>query len=275
MFTHGTSSSRSTREHADVHGPSTRSAIARHDNLNPTHLSSALHSRRFPIARTSRAFSTHARAARSARSFSWDTETLVGDVTPADPGLFSDTAPSQVTLINARAEFKTPKARPQQSLAPIVYGNGHWVLRPKSGVPVDEKSLAQQSLAAVLKAQSRTGSCAARAEQFNEKKPETEDDQIAFMQRLLVEMGYSYDRQRTLRWNDLSTLEQHALVERVVEVTHINAVRRIDERVAKQRRERRAEWGEQEGCCPYREYQSGAVCERCMMWEGDGWTLLV
>jgi hypothetical protein len=279
IFARRTYSTQSARQQPYVHGSPSRSAVAHQGDLDHARLSTTVRSRPIAIPGRSTAISTRASATVAGPSFSWDTETLVDgdDATHQDPSLFSEPAPPQVSLINARAEVETAKARAQQpSLAPIVYGNGHWVVHPKPAKPTDDKSLAQQRLADHMQAQPVAGSSASQAQSSGEESPETKAAQLAFAKWLLVYMGYSYARQNTLRWDELSVAEQRSLVGRIADVTYSNAVRRIDERTAKQtrlwREERSAE--ENEGCCALREYRSGAVCERYMMWESDSWVLL-
>lgn len=108
-----------------------------------------------------------------------------------------------------------------------MYGNGRWVLQPNPRTPANNRnnndnnngSLARQALAAILIRQPPVDSntTADRAERpSDEQGPETSDEQIAFVQRFLVEMGYSYARQRTLQYDELNAVEQHRLALRIM-----------------------------------------------------------
>jgi len=279
-------SSRSARQNADVHASSSRSAIAGQGRLSPTHLPSTIRSGPIAIPTVLTTVSTHVSTTVSGPLFSWDTETLVDDndndsddddnnddSTSPDPTLFTAPAASQESHLTARAEISIPRGQPQQQSAPIVYGNGHWILHPKPNKSTIDKSLAQQHLASILRGQPAAGSSAIQSQRSAKQKQEFENEQIALVKRMLVEMGYSYARQRTLKWDELSVTEQHALLERIVEEIGSNAIRRVEERRAEQEKLRRESWSadDVEGCCRLREWKSGAVCERCMMWEGDGW----
>lgn len=235
---------------------------------------------------------------------SWDdTETLVDEpMTPTpNPRHFNALAPQHISDINVRGRLTTLRLRPGQQLGPIVYGNGRWVLHRNPGRPAtntntsnNSSSFAEQALTAILQRQPpATTTANRRAERPNEQRshpePEdeqrrrTEDAQIALVQRMLVSMGYSYARQRTLHYHELSAVEQHELALQIMAEFGVDdvtvaaaadaAAARLEEEERHQQRLREEEESAEEGCCTLREFENGVACERCMRWGGEIWEL--
>ena len=208
---------------------------------------------------------------------SWDTETLVDEPTSPDPREYSELAPPQVSDINARGRVTALRVRPGRQLAPIVYGNGRWILqphpRPQANNTVTNNnnnnngSIARQALIAILQRQPPVTPTANRTRRLSDQESATEDERIARVQQFLVEMGYSYARQRTLQYEELSFREQHVLATRILAAFAFSSEERL---------ERRLRWEElsgQEGCCSMRDFENGVACERCLMWGGGIWML--
>ena len=294
MLARRTYSSGCIRQRADSHQSSnTRPTAATHqtnnNNLNPSRRSNTLRSNPIVISRNLTIYPTPG----SPPPYTWDTDTLVDDeftVPIPGPSNYSDLAPQHISDINARGRMTWLRLHPRAQLAPIVYGNGRWVLQPRlrtSGHNVNinrsgnNGSIAQQALAGILLRQppaiittATTADLAERPDD-DEQRPRTEDEQIAFVQRFLVEMGYSYARQRTLQYEELNALEQHRLALRIMAEVATATGGGVGER----RDERRLPLPEEEGevggedgrCCTRREYERGVACEMCMLWGGEIW----
>ena len=258
------------RQRAEGRRSVDRSAAIRQENINPSRPSRILRSQPIIVGENFTIYPTRFSPPPS----SWDTETLVDEPTVPDPRDYSELAPPQVSEVNARGRVTSLRLRPGQPLAPIVYGNGRWILQPNPRPRANTNtynsgSLAQQALVAVLERQPPANTTANQAEgSGGEQRPATEDERIARVQQFLVEMGYSYARQRTLQYEELSVREQHILAMRILAVFGFGS--------EEERRERRLRWEElsdQEGCCTLREFENGVACERCMMWGGEIWAL--
>jgi hypothetical protein len=289
MLARRTYSSGHVRQRADGHhGSNNRSTAATthqsNPNPNPSRLSSTLRSNPIVISRNLRIYPTPG----SPPPYSWDEETLVDEPTVPIPGLrnYSDLAPQHISNINARGRMTWLRLHPRAQLAPIVYGNGRWVLQPRLRTSANNintnrngnnnGSIAQQALAGILLRQppaivntNTTVNLAERPD--DQQRPQNEDEQIAFVQRFLVEMGYSYARQRTLQYDELNALEQHRLALRIMaEVATGGAVGEMrDERRLPLPEEEVS--GEDGRCCTWREYERGVACEMCMLWGGEIW----
>ena len=272
------------------------------DNLSPSDLPPTLPSQPIPI-RTPRALLSLSDPIRrplaplqldvsvSTREISWDTETLVdassSPVYDLQPHDFSTLAPPQTSTATARGRLTALRVRPQhqRQLGPIVYGNGRWVLHPNpasldatataTSNSNSNRSVAQQALAATLvsrpEATTTNANPPAPTTSANRRLPLplTHDERITRVQRFLVDMGYSHARQRTLRYDELSASEQHLLATRILAVFAFGS----DEDVKRERRARWVEVSGEEGCCGWREFESGVACERCLIWGGGIWIL--
>lgn len=264
MLARRTVSSQYARQRGDGHGSHDRSTAIGQDNLNPSRLSSTHGFHPVPIGRNMTIYPTRFSPPPS----SWDTETLVDEPTTPDPRDYSELAPPLVSDINARGRITALRVRLGQQLAPIVYGNGRWILQPNLRPQAsttrtnnnNSGSIAQQALLAILHRQPSANTTANRAKRSSEQRLATEDERIARVQQFLVEMGYSYTRQRMLQYEELSFREQHVLATRILAVFGFASEEEV--------RERRLRWEElsgQEGCCSMRDFENGVAYERCLM----------
>lgn len=273
MLARRTVSSENARQRADGHRSIDRSAAIRQENINPSRLSRTLRFQPITIGGNLTIYPTPFSPPPSL----WDTETLVDEPTIPDARDYSDLAPPQVSNINARGRVTALRLRPGQQPAPIVYGNGRWILqpvpRPQTNATTtntnNNGSLAQQALLAILQRQPPVTTTANQTERSGgEQRFDTEDERISRVQQFLVEMGYSNARQRTLHYEELSIREQHVLATRILAAFAFGS--------EEERRERRLRWEElsgQEGCCTMRDLENGVACERCLMWGGGIWML--
>lgn len=92
---------------------------------------------------------------------------------------------------------------------------------------------------------------------------------------MLLSMGYSYARQRTLHYDELSAMEQHELALRIMTEFGVDAAAAadVDAEERHEQRLREKEESDEEGCCTLREFESGVACERCMRWGEEIWEL--
>ena len=197
MLARRTVSSQYARQRGDSHGSNNRSATTRQDNLTPSRLSGAHRSRPIPIRRNMTIHPTRFSPPPS----SWDTETLVDEPTTPDPRDYSDLAPPHISDIHARGRVTALRLRPGQQLAPIVYGNGRWILQPHPRPQANNTatnnnnnnnnngSIARQALIAILQRQPPVTPTANRTERSSDQESATEDERIARLQQFLVEMG--------------------------------------------------------------------------------------
>lgn len=266
MLARRTVSSQYSRQRGDGHRSINRPAAIRQEDINPSRLSRTFRSQPITIGENFTIYPTRFSPPPS----SWNTETLVDEPTLPDARDYSYLVPPQVSDINARGQVTALRLRPGQQPAPIVYGDGRWILQPNlrpqgsTNTINNNGSLAAQAFAAILARQPPVTTTPNRAEQ----RPETEDERIARVQQFLVEMGYSHTRQRTLQYEQLSIREQHLLAMRILAVCEVGT-----EEEARERRLRWEELSGQKGCCTLREFENGIACERCMMWGGEIWAL--